>query len=93
MTELPAAQLDSTLQSELMNEKIIVQGAVDLCFIEDGKIVVVDFKTDRVDNLCQLKDTYSEQLNIYAQALNKIFDKPIKEKLIYSFQLNDFIKV
>lgn len=93
LTELPATQLDSTLQSELMNEKIIVQGAVDLCFIEDGEIVVVDFKTDRVDNLCQLKDTYSEQLNIYAQALNKIFDKPIKEKLIYSFQLNDFIKV
>ena len=73
------------------NEKIVIQGAVDVCFIENGEIVILDFKTDRVNDLSELKDAYSGQLSIYAEACSKIFKMPVKEKIIYSFHLSDTI--
>ena len=91
MTEIPASHVDDTLEGALRDEKIIVQGSVDLCFIEDDGIVVLDFKTDRVADIKELSVCYSEQLDIYAKACEKIFGKKVKEKIIYSFHLNDSI--
>ena len=71
----------------------MVQGAIDLCFEEPDGIVVLDFKTDRVDNLEQLVDCYGEQLNLYAEAAEKIFSKPVKEKIIYSFAVGNSISL
>ncbi|MDD6478632.1 MAG: helicase-exonuclease AddAB subunit AddA [Oscillospiraceae bacterium] len=90
LTEVSAGKIDSTIAIELQDEKIIIQGAVDLCFEENGEIVILDFKSDRVESFEELKNTYSEQLNIYAEACKKIFNKPVREKLIYSFALNCF---
>ena len=56
--------------------------------INENFVVIVDFKTDRVDDAKALKDSYSEQLEIYAMACEKIFEKEVKEKIIYSFALN-----
>ena len=91
LSEIPARRIDETLEGELGNTPVIVQGAVDLCFEEEDGIVVLDFKTDKADNLETLKETYSEQLNIYATAVEKIMGKPVKEKIIYSFNLSDYI--
>ena len=75
------------------DEKIIVQGAVDVCFVENDGVVVLDFKTDRVDNLEALVEAYGEQLNIYAMACEKIFSMPVKQKIIYSFALSEEIDI
>ena len=91
LSEIPARRIDETLEGELGNTPVIVQGAVDLCFLEEDGIVVLDFKTDKVDNLEILRETYREQLNIYAVAVEKIMGKPVKEKIIYSFNLSDYI--
>lgn len=91
LTEIPATEIDNTLELSPDEASIIVQGAVDLCFVEDDGIVVLDFKTDRVDNLSELVTTYGEQLEIYSVAAQKIFGKAIKERIIYSFHLNDSI--
>ena len=53
--------------------------------------MVLDFKTDRVDNLNQLVKCYGEQLDIYSAAAQKIFEKPVKERIIYSFHLGKSI--
>ena len=90
LTELPASRLKPELQTE---DKIIVQGAVDMCFIEDDGIVVLDFKTDRVEDVETLAETYGEQLEIYSKACEKIFSKPVKEKIIYSFHLSKFVTI
>ena len=50
-------------------------------------------KTDRVDDITDLKNAYSEQLSIYALACEKIFEKQVKEKIIYSFKFSDTIKI
>ncbi len=88
LTEMSAANIAPYLSENLKKEKIIVQGAVDVCFEEDDGIVILDFKTDRVDNAESLVNTYGEQLNIYAAACEKIYGKRVKEKIIYSFFKN-----
>ena len=93
LTEVPAGSIESSLPTELSDEKVIVQGAVDLCFVEDNGVVIVDFKSDRVDNAESLKTAYGEQLNIYEKAAQKIFLMPVKEKIIYSFALGQEIKI
>ena len=75
LTELPVPKVAPWLSENFENESVIVQGAVDVCFLESDGIVILDFKTDRVEDLNVLKDTYSEQLNIYAKACEKIFEK------------------
>ena len=84
LTELPVLKIAPWLSEKFEDEKIIVQGAVDVCFEEADGIVILDFKTDRVEDLNVLKDTYAEQLSIYANACEKIFKKPVKQKIIYS---------
>ncbi len=93
LTEKPATQIAVGLDSRFSDENIVIQGAVDCLFEENGKIVIVDFKTDRVADEKLLADTYKEQLEIYAGACEKIFSKPVKELLLYSFHLGKEIKL
>ena len=90
LTELPVTYYGGNKNSE---DTFIVQGAVDLCFTEPDGVVIVDFKTDKVQNLLELKERYTNQLEIYAIAIQKIFGKPVKEKIIYSFNLSDIVNV
>ena len=93
LTEIPVNEIADNLSKIYPDEKIIVQGAVDICFVEADGLVILDFKTDRVDNPDVLKSCYGEQLNIYAKACKKIFEMPVKQKIIYSFALNKEIEV
>lgn len=93
LTELPANKLLASPDKAFENEKIIVQGAVDLCFEEDGEIVVLDFKTDHAEDGEALRAAYGGQLAIYALACEKIFEKPVKQTVIYSFALSKEINV
>ncbi len=93
LTELSAKLVDSNLDESFKDEEIIIQGAVDVCFEEADGIVILDFKTDRTDNLEDLKETYGQQLRIYALACEKIFKKPIKQMLIYSFHNSAAVEI
>ena len=93
LTELPAITLDPSLKGVADCETVIIQGAVDLCFDEGDGIVVLDFKTDRTNDPVRLRDTYAPQLDIYAKACEKLFSKPVKEKIIYSFSMGREIKI
>lgn len=93
LTELPAKRIDPSLDDSFNSESIMVQGAVDLCFEEDDGIAVLDFKTDRTENPDDLKIAYGEQLAIYAAACEKIFLKPVKQKIIYSFALSAAVEL
>ena len=93
LTEIPTTQVDSSLDEKFAEENVIVQGAVDICFAEDDGIVILDFKTDRTHNPEHFVSAYKEQLDIYAIACEKIFRKPIKQKIIYSFFLGLEIEI
>nr|WP_296064638.1 helicase-exonuclease AddAB subunit AddA [uncultured Mediterraneibacter sp.] len=74
-------------------EVILVQGIIDAYFEEEDGIVVLDYKTDRVKSAEQLKERYHAQLEYYAQALEGLLGKPVKEKIIYSFTLREEIRL
>ncbi len=93
LTFMPISSVEENLPQHLKDENIVVQGAVDCMFVEDGGLVIVDFKTDRVKDEKRLIDSYAEQLNIYAVACEKIMGLPVKEKIIYSLVLDRCIVV
>ena len=73
------------------DERILVQGIIDVYFEEDGELVVLDYKTDNVRSAKELRDRYHAQLDYYAQALEQLLQKKVKEKIIYSFTLGEEI--
>ena len=56
---------------------------------EDGKLVIVDYKTDRVKEIGELKKRYEKQLAYYQHALERTTGKKVKEKIIYSLALDE----
>ena len=83
---------DPSIPAEFADEKTVVRGRIDLVFIEDGKAVIVDYKTDRVDSLAVLAERYRAQVGVYAQAVEKTLGYPVGQKLLYSLTLRDFIE-
>ena len=71
----------------------ILQGAMDCIFEEPDGFVIVDYKTDSVQNLNELAKRYSKQLSLYREAANRLFDKKVKECIIYSFCCGCEIKI
>lgn len=72
---------------------LLVQGIIDVWFEEDDGLVVLDYKTDRVAQPQELVDRYHRQLEYYAEALERMTGKPVREKIIYSFTLRREIPV
>ena len=72
-------------------ETVLVQGIIDAYFVENEKVVVVDYKTDRVANGSELISRYQTQLDHYANALEQLTGLEVSEKIIYSFALHEEI--
>ena len=68
-------------------------GIMDLVFAEEDGIVLVDYKTDRTDSDEALLEHYTEQIRLYAEALNLLMDLPVKECCLYSICLNRTVPV
>lgn len=73
--------------------KISVQGQIDLYFVEDGGIVVVDYKSDTAANLEEERENYAQQVKIYSRLLPERTGKPIKEMYLYAFLADKAIKI
>lgn len=69
-------------------DNVLVQGIADCVFEENGELVLVDYKTDKVDSEEELLSRYKNQLAFYKLAISKVLNKPVKESILYSFSLN-----
>ncbi|MBO4900894.1 MAG: helicase-exonuclease AddAB subunit AddA [Lachnospiraceae bacterium] len=87
MMGIPASSVDERYPEE---ETVLIQGIIDVYWIEDGEAVILDYKTDRVKSAERLVELYKTQLDYYEAALNRMHI-PVKEKLIYSFALGETI--
>ncbi len=88
--KIPPELLNKHAISEKISDTFVVmQGALDCAFQENGKYVIVDYKTDKTENIKDLYEKYSTQLNLYKYALEKISEIKVKELIIYSFYLNE----
>ena len=79
---------------ELEGEKLLLQGVVDCALMDDDGIVVMDFKTDRVteETVHATAQRYRPQVEAYAEALSRIFEKNVKAKMLYFFHLDRFVE-
>ncbi len=69
------------------NERVQIQGIIDVFFIEDGSFSVMDYKTDNVDSAEALIKRYRKQLELYGDALKGLLCMPLKDMIIYSVKL------
>lgn len=86
-----ASKYNPDIKTDFADNKIIMQGAVDLVFIENGEAVIVDYKTDRVKDVSQLADLYRKQVELYKSAVEECTDYKVKEIIIHSVHLNKAI--
>ena len=94
---LSADRLNESFPKE---ETVLIQGIIDAFFEEKGSYVVVDYKTDAVDNAGELVRRYQTQLDYYAEALEQLSGYRLTgegmrtaEKIIYSFKLGEEIRL
>lgn len=89
---MPANQIREEYKTE---EEILVQGIMDAYFEEEDGLVLVDYKTDKVQKgrEKELIEKYTVQMQYYKKALEMITDKKVKEIYIYSAGLGQAILV
>ena len=90
-TELSSVEYDPELDKDVyVDEKIRLQGIIDCFFEEEDGIVLLDYKTDYVEEGSEdeIIERYRAQLKYYKDALEKITEKKVKESYIYLFGID-----
>lgn len=88
-----AKDLYNDLPQEALDEEIVVQGKLDCAFVENGKIILIDYKTDKSTKEEYYINTYSPQLRIYSEAIEECTGLNVAEVYVYSFSLDKFIEI
>ncbi len=68
-------------------ETVLIQGIIDVYFIEKGEIILLDYKTDVIESMENLWNRYRVQLDYYKEALESLTSRGVSEKVLYSFYL------
>ena len=79
----------------LEGEQVLLQGVVDCAIIDEDGIVILDFKTDFVteETVNAAAGRYRPQVDTYASAMSRIYQKPIKGRYLYFFRLDRLVEV
>ena len=80
-----ATERFSELSFALHFERRLLEGVIDLAFVEDGAWVVVDCKTDVVGDREEMAErvlVYRPQLYLYALALEQLTSRPVKDLVL-----------
>ena len=82
-------------EQDLQGESVLLQGVVDCALIENDGITIIDFKTDRVteETLPAVTEMYKQQIGLYAHAMSRIYQLPVKKTALYYFRLKQFVYV
>ena len=89
MVGIPARQMGIADSDEL----VLVQGMIDVYAKEEDGILLVDYKTDRVESELELLERYGLQVRYYARALEQLTGEKVKEAILYSLRLQKEIPV
>ena len=94
-TEIDVHRIDPDLPKEVEGDKVRLQGVIDSFFYEEDEVILLDYKTDYVEqgNEEELINKYKMQIQYYKEALEKITKTKIKECYLYSFYLEKEILV
>lgn len=91
---VPAQEVYSQWQREEDQELVLVQGVIDVVFEEADRLILVDYKSDKIRELLDqgeetarriLTERYRVQIKLYAQALEQIWKRKVAESYVYFF--------
>lgn len=89
---IPASLYDPSLSDKCANETVILQGIIDCLFEEDGEFVLLDYKTDKVENnAAEIRKRYNKQLELYQYAIEELTRKPVKQSRLYLFDTGETV--
>ena len=71
----------------LDKELLMIQGIIDAYFVENGKVILLDYKTDSVGSMDELWKRYETQMDYYRESLEKLTHLPVSERRLWSFKL------
>lgn len=95
ITEIPVKRIEKDLIDKIFNnEKLRLQGIIDCFFEEDDGIVLLDYKTDYVENgkEKEILDKYRMQIDLYTETLERVIGKKVKERYLYLFGIDKEVK-
>ncbi len=87
---IPAKEAEPEYEGD---EEIMLQGVIDCVIIKDGKIIILDYKTEHIENEEKVAEKYEVQLNYYARAAKKIYNLPVTDKYLYLFETEKILNV
>lgn len=98
---IPAIELNKKFPAE---EQVLIQGVIDAFFEEEGKIILLDYKTDVIEKPMVLASRYAAQIEYYERALQRILggkdrknvapaSRLVGERILYSFYLEKEVHV
>jgi ATP-dependent helicase/nuclease subunit A len=87
-----------TLRTERGGREMLVQGVIDCCFEEDGRMVLVDYKSsfihpgrDHASEIARIRDEYRVQIELYSEALSKGSGREVAEAYLYLFATGEAV--
>lgn len=93
----PQPQGSKAAEHHEREETVLVQGVIDCLFRVDGKVILLDYKSDKVlphrGGIAALTESYRFQLELYAEALEKITGMPVDEKWLFFFDSGDAVRL
>lgn len=95
VTDIPITRINKELEVDLyQDENLRLQGIIDCFFEEEDGVVLLDYKTDYAEEGMEqeILDRYQVQIQLYADTLEKITGKKVKEKWLYLFGLEKGIR-
>ena len=85
-----------TLRTSRSGREILVQGVIDCCFEEEGKMILIDYKSNFIrpdrqheEELARIKDEYKVQIELYKEAVEKGTGREVAEAYLYLFVSSD----
>ena len=93
--ELSCTEIYKDLDADKYGQHMVMlQGVIDCYFEEDDGLILVDYKTDYVNNNEDLiKDRYKIQIDCYTKALENITGKKVIERYIYLFSNGEILRI
>ena len=80
----PEVRREWSFNLRMDDGETLLQGVMDCAFREENGWVLLDYKTDHIDDESAFVDHYRVQLNWYARALEAITRRPVTEKWLYA---------
>jgi ATP-dependent helicase/nuclease subunit A len=90
-----AALSGKAVEAGVSEEFVVIQGVADLVVVLEDQLWLVDFKTDDITRaeLDGRVSEYRPQIELYAQALSRIYSRPVLESCLYFLALGEQVNL